>query len=49
MEAAPLYFASMDDLEHEVENLLDKDANVNAQGGSYGNALPAASYSGNER
>jgi hypothetical protein len=29
--------------------LLDKDAEVNAQGGRYGNALQAASWGGHEQ
>ena len=32
-----------------VKTLLDKDADVNAQGGHYGNALQAASYRGHEQ
>ena len=31
-----------------MELLLDKGAEVNAQGGNYGNALLAASYRGHE-
>jgi ankyrin repeat protein len=32
-----------------VELLLGKGADVNAQGGEYGNALQAASYGGHEK
>ncbi|ORY14308.1 hypothetical protein BCR34DRAFT_479796, partial [Clohesyomyces aquaticus] len=32
-----------------VKLLLDKSANVNAQGGRYGNALQAASWNGHEQ
>ena len=32
-----------------VQLLLEKGADVNAQGGYYGNALQAASYEGNEK
>jgi Ankyrin repeats (many copies) len=32
-----------------VELLLGKDADVNAQGENYGNALQAASYNGHEK
>ena len=35
--------------EQIVELLLDKGAEVNAQGGNYGNALLAASYRGHEQ
>jgi ankyrin repeat protein len=31
---------------HAVQKLLDKGADVNAQGGYYGNALQAAAYEG---
>jgi ankyrin repeat protein len=31
-----------------VNLLLEKGADVNAQGGEYGNALPAASFGGHE-
>ena len=39
----PLYYASITGLQRSVQILLDKGANVNAQGGDYGNALQAAS------
>ncbi|OBT61015.1 hypothetical protein VE03_09611 [Pseudogymnoascus sp. 23342-1-I1] len=39
----PLYFASVSGLTDIVEQLLTADANVNAQGGMYCNALQAAS------
>ncbi|KAI0568347.1 hypothetical protein Alg130_12176, partial [Pyrenophora tritici-repentis] len=35
--------------EYDYKILLDKGAKVNAQGGDYGNALYAASYSGHEQ
>ncbi|ORY14382.1 hypothetical protein BCR34DRAFT_231296 [Clohesyomyces aquaticus] len=44
----PLYFAALLNLRDMVKVLLDKDADVNAQGGDYGNALQAASYRGHE-
>lgn len=31
-----------------VQNILDRGADINAQGGKYGNALQAAAYRGNE-
>ncbi len=34
--------------ENIVQLLIEKGANIHAQGGSYGNALQAASYGGNE-
>jgi hypothetical protein len=34
---------------HETKLLLDKDADVNAQGGEYGNAPQAASAGGHEQ
>ncbi|KAF1954428.1 hypothetical protein CC80DRAFT_567678 [Byssothecium circinans] len=45
---APLYYASLVGLRKIVKLLLDKDADVNAQGGRYGNALQAASARGHE-
>ena len=44
----PLYYASLAGLPVSVELLIEKGANVNAQGGHYGNALQAASYKGFE-
>jgi ankyrin repeat protein len=46
--AAPLYYAAFGGLHKTVKLLLNKNANVNAQGGHYGNALQAASDSGHE-
>ena len=45
---APLYYASLFGLRRVVELLVEKGADVNAQGGDYGNALQAASYRGHE-
>ncbi|CAI7653334.1 unnamed protein product [Penicillium manginii] len=42
-------FASPEDSEKVVGILLTHGANVNAQGGKYGNALQAASHIGNEK
>jgi hypothetical protein len=42
----PLYYASLSGLSTIVELLLGKGADVNVQGGRYGNALQAASYKG---
>ena len=39
----PLYYVSMAGLHKSVQMLLDKGADVNAQGGFYDNALQAAS------
>lgn len=44
----PLYFAALLNLRDVVKLLLDKDADVNAQDGYYGNALQAASSEGHE-
>ncbi|PVH91840.1 ankyrin [Periconia macrospinosa] len=44
----PLYYAALLDLRNLLKMLLEKDADVNAQGGYYGNALQAASYRGHE-
>lgn len=44
--APPLYYASFSGLSIEVGALLDQGANVNAEGGEYGNALQAASFEG---
>jgi ankyrin repeat domain-containing protein 50 len=35
--------------EKVIELLLGKSADINAQGGEYGNALQAASYGGHEK
>jgi ankyrin repeat protein len=45
----PLYYAALVGLEDLVRLLLDKGADVNAQGGGYGNALQAASWRGHEQ
>ena len=47
--ACPLYSASLKGLDVTVQKLLDRGADVNAQGGDYGNALQAASYGGHEK
>ena len=44
----PLYYASCAGLREISEWLLEKDTDVNAQGGHYGSALQAASYGGHE-
>ncbi|KAJ5433545.1 uncharacterized protein N7458_012701 [Penicillium daleae] len=44
--AAPLYYASLAGLQRTVELLLKEGADVNAQGGRFGNAVQAASYHG---
>ncbi|KAH6662712.1 ankyrin repeat-containing domain protein [Halenospora varia] len=46
--ASPLYYASQEGLFKPVSLLLEKGADVNAQGGYYGNALQAASARGRE-
>ncbi|KAE8823749.1 hypothetical protein PTNB73_10123 [Pyrenophora teres f. teres] len=45
----PLYYATMLGFSTITRLLLDKGADVNAQGGDYGNALQAASYQGHEQ
>jgi ankyrin repeat protein len=45
----PLYYAAMLGFSILTGLLLDAGAEVNAQGGSYGNALQAASYRGHEQ
>jgi hypothetical protein len=44
----PLYYASLEGLPSAVATLLEKGAEINAQGGDYGNALQAACYGGHE-
>ncbi|KAG2002677.1 hypothetical protein GB937_009642 [Aspergillus fischeri] len=44
----PLYLASLAGLQHTAQLLLKKGADVNAQGGRYGNALKAASSQGHK-
>jgi RNA binding exosome subunit len=46
---APLYYASLGGLRRVVKLLVDKNADVNTQGGHYGNALQAASIKGHEQ
>ena len=46
--ADPLYYAALLGLREVVELLLDKGADVNAQGGDFSNALQAASFRGHE-
>ena len=46
--ASPLYYASREGLFEPVSLLLEKGADVNTQGGHYGNALQAASFRGYE-
>ena len=46
--AKPLYYASLAGLTEVSYVLLKMRADVNAQGGCYGNALQAASYGGHE-
>jgi hypothetical protein len=43
---APIYYASLCGLPRSVKDLINKGADINAQGGFYGNALQAASASG---
>lgn len=45
---SPLYYASLAGLFGLVTLLLKKGADVNSQGGRYGNALQAASFNGHE-
>ncbi|KAF2628860.1 hypothetical protein BU25DRAFT_390834 [Macroventuria anomochaeta] len=47
--ATPLYYAASLGLNTVTTMLLNQGAEVNAQGGSYGNALQAASYRGHEQ
>ncbi|KAF2866229.1 ankyrin repeat-containing domain protein [Massariosphaeria phaeospora] len=46
---APLYYASLFGLRKIVKLLVDKNVDVNAQGGFYGNALQAASAKGHKQ
>jgi hypothetical protein len=43
---SPLYYASLEGLIESARQLVKKGADVNAQGGEYGNALLAASGRG---
>ncbi|KFY39482.1 hypothetical protein V494_03965 [Pseudogymnoascus sp. VKM F-4513 (FW-928)] len=45
----PLYYASLGGLANTACQIVQEGANVNAQGGEYGNALQAASSSGHDR
>ncbi|KAF7506336.1 hypothetical protein GJ744_011909 [Endocarpon pusillum] len=45
----PLYYASLTGLSESVKLLLDKGADVKAQGGLYNNALQAASIGGHDQ
>jgi ankyrin repeat protein len=45
-QPSPLYYASMEGLVHATTALLEKGADVNAQGGYYGTAICAASQRG---
>jgi hypothetical protein len=47
--ASPLYYAALGGLRKTVQLLLENNADVNAQGGAYGNALQAASSRGHEQ
>jgi ankyrin repeat protein len=47
--ASPLYYAALGALPKTVRLLLEKNADVNAQGGEFGNALQAASARGHEQ
>ncbi len=47
--AVDLLAASSEDHDKMVKMLLDKGADVNAQGGHFGNALQAASYEGHDQ
>ncbi|KAF1939184.1 hypothetical protein EJ02DRAFT_504930 [Clathrospora elynae] len=46
---APMYYASLFGLRIVIKLLLEKNADVNAEGGYYGNALQAASEGGHEQ
>ncbi|KAJ4034165.1 hypothetical protein NW758_011123 [Fusarium oxysporum] len=45
--ASKLYYACLSGLSRAARDLMTEGADVNAQGGEYGNALQAASYEGN--
>ena len=47
--AAPLYYASLAGFLGSAILLIEKGADVDAQGGKHGNALQAASYGGHDR
>ncbi|KAF3904099.1 Myotrophin [Dactylellina cionopaga] len=44
-----LYYASFGGLSNAVEQLLSKGADVNAQGGFYGNAVQVASFKDHDK
>ena len=44
----PLYYASLAGLQQVITHLLENGADVNAQGGQYGNALQAGSLKGHK-
>ncbi|KAK4166291.1 putative vegetative incompatibility protein, partial [Cladorrhinum sp. PSN259] len=46
--AYPLYYASLKGLYTTAQMLIEKGADVNAQGGCYGNALQTASWNGHK-
>ncbi|KAI9656998.1 MAG: hypothetical protein M1829_000355 [Trizodia sp. TS-e1964] len=46
---SPLYFVSLGGLAKTASRLAREGADINAQGGEYGNALQAASYRGHEK
>jgi ankyrin repeat protein len=48
-QPAALYCASFGGLTHVVGDLIRQGANINAQGGFYGNALQAASVNGHDK
>ena len=45
----PLYYVSLAGLVHTARSLIEKGADVNTEGGAYGNALQAASVTGDEQ
>jgi ankyrin repeat protein len=47
--ASGLYYAAVGGLLHTVDRQLNRDAEVNAEGGYFGNALQAASFNGHEQ
>jgi ankyrin repeat protein len=47
--ASPLYYASLGGLIESARLLLEKGADVNAQGGGYGTAMQAASARGHDQ
>ena len=49
IQESTLYLAAREGLQKVSEELLEMGADVNAQGGHYGNALQAASYNGHDQ